>query len=155
LRWESPAWFAQSNAKGETNLHNLLGNKPSHRLRTLADIAYPFCCIVLPLVYQSRPGSYRIGHWSHYLLPRVELIGLVLTGMVINAADDLSVSALGAGLIRAPGEIKELYLGAATLLYALVMWQRLAPANAAVETIRLHVYPQLPAQELRTLRKAA
>jgi hypothetical protein len=52
--WDSPRWFAEHNVKGEVNLHNLYGDRPTRALRNLALVGYSAVGIVLPL---AGPGA--------------------------------------------------------------------------------------------------
>ncbi len=124
FHWNSPEWFAENNLKSETNLHNMFGSKPSNRLRAIATIGCPICCIVLPVIRRARQG-YRPGEWAYYLLPRYELAAMtVLTILltVFNKIPSIKGMATWTGHL---GEFKELYWGIIAACYAGILSRRL------------------------------
>lgn len=123
--WDSPDFFAEQNRQQETNLHNLYGSKPSRRIRSLANVAFPLCFAVLPLCFCRRWGRERPGSWQYYLLPRGELLVLIALATLATAPNKLAVGWFPDDRLTRLGELKELYWSAAACLYAWVMWQRL------------------------------
>lgn len=128
LGFESPAWFRQHNYQDETNLHNLFGNKPSRRLRAVGSIAIPLVCIVLPLVYRKRTETWRPGHWTYYLLPRMELIALVAIAQLVTVPDKLPDWIIED--VSRSGELKELYWAIAAFSYIRLLDRRQTEAPA-------------------------
>jgi hypothetical protein len=130
--WESPAWFAVHNTKGEVNLHNLIGSKPSRVLYDTGHIIFPVGCIVLPLLLMQRREAYTPRHWSYYLMPRGELIAVVVLAGLLGLVRKLALVALVYS--AALSELVEFYWGAAALLYVGVMWQRLVSSGGAARS---------------------
>lgn len=127
LGWKSPRWFAEHNVKGEVNLHNLYGDRPTRGLRNVGLFGYAAVGIVLPGAVWLVHRQYPPGRWAHYLLPRGELVPLVAVALVLRRLRKLPSSGftgLGLGL----DEVMELYLAAAALVYMIVLWRRLVRA---------------------------
>jgi hypothetical protein len=132
FHWNSPEWFTQHNSKAETNLHNMLGSKPSDHMRALASVGCPLLCVALPLATLARRGLYRPGHWAYYLLPRMELAMLAMVTLaltVLNKVPSVKGMAMWTGHL---GELKELYWSAAALGYVLILWRRLTATPGRV-----------------------
>jgi hypothetical protein len=130
--WSSPTWFGTHNKQAELNLHNLAGSKPSNWLRTVAYVVFSGGLLVLPLVATTLPGAYRQGHWTYYLLPRLELATLIILSCIITVPNDLPKALVGnyrmGGELR---ELTELYQAWAAAAYAVILRRRLtAPAVA-------------------------
>ncbi|MEA2626936.1 MAG: hypothetical protein QOD06_2981 [Candidatus Binatota bacterium] len=121
--WRSPQWFAVHNKQDETNLHNLLGSKPSSWLRESAYVVFTGAFLVLPLVARKVPGSYAPGGWAYYLLPKLELAALIVLSLVITAPNKLHGIHRMGGALR---ELTELYQGWAAAGYGGLLWRRLA-----------------------------
>ena len=129
--WKSPAWFQQNNHHGQTNLHNLMGNRPSHVLKNFANYATPIGFIVVPVIAMLRRGAYRPGHWTHFLLPRAELIVTAAIAQVCSYLWDAPKAVLGDYWHHGWNEVRELFWGMAALSYVAVMWQRLITSRQA------------------------
>jgi len=123
--WNSPAWFEQNNHHGQTNLHNLMGNRPSHLLKNFANHATLVGFIIVPVIAMFRSGAYRPGHWTHFLLPRAELIVIAAIAQLCSFLWDVPKSVLGEYWHQGWNEARELFWGMAALSYVLVIWQRL------------------------------
>jgi hypothetical protein len=123
--WTSPSWFGTHNKQAELNLHNLADSKPSNWLRSVAYVVFPAGFLVLPLIAAALPGTYRPGHWTYYLLPRLELTTLVLLSCVITVPNDLPKALVGdyrmGGELR---ELTELYQAWAAAAYVLILRRR-------------------------------
>jgi hypothetical protein len=146
--WASPTWFEENNHHHQTNLHNLMGNRPSHVLKNVGNYGTLLGFIVLPAVTMRFQRAYRTGHWTHYLLPRMEL--MVVTGMaqVCSFLWDSPRSMLGDYWHQGWNEVRELYWGMAAVGYVIVIRGRLL-ARASIE-------PDLDRTERSTsLRNAA
>jgi hypothetical protein len=131
LGWTSPRWFAEHNVKGESNLHNLYGDRPTRALRNLALVSYAAVGIVLPAAAMAWYRRYPPGHWTHYLLPRGEIAALVVLAIVLRRLRKLPSTPF-TGLDLGLDELMELYLGVAALVYVVVLWRRLAPERAGL-----------------------
>ncbi len=130
LQWESPGWFAQNNSKRETNLHNMMGNTPSNRLRQIATIGCPVICLVMPLVARFRRGRYQPEHWTFYLLPRMELATLAAITMLLSGLRRFRL--LGeADIWEHLSEVRELVWGAVAICYVVILSRRLIGRSAA------------------------
>jgi hypothetical protein len=127
--WSSPDWFAAHNVKGEINLHNLYGDRPTRHLRNLALVGYGTVGIALPGLARLRYPVYPRGHWTYYLLPRWEIATLVALAILLRRLRKLPSSAL-TGLDLGLDELMELCLAGAALVYVLVLWRRLARERA-------------------------
>ncbi|MBW3538901.1 MAG: hypothetical protein KY476_01395 [Planctomycetes bacterium] len=129
LGFECPRWFERHNHQGELNLHNMLGNRPSRRLRVLGSAAIPFVCIVLPFLHRRHPQAWRHAHWTWYLVPKWELVGLVVLAQLVTVPGRLPESLVGE--TRRLGELKEFYWSLAAWQYIRLMSQRVERARAA------------------------
>ncbi|HSE96420.1 MAG TPA: hypothetical protein VLD61_11035 [Methylomirabilota bacterium] len=127
--WSSPPWFASHNVKGEVNLHNLYGDRPTRLLRNLALVGYGAVGIALPGLARLRYRVYPPGHWTYYLLPRGEIVILVALAILLRRLRKLPSSAF-TGLDLGLDELMELCLAGAALVYVLVLWRRLARERA-------------------------
>lgn len=127
--WNSPTWFEQNNHHGQTNLHNLMGNRPSHLLKNFANYGTLVGFIVVPVIAMLRRGAYRQGHWTHYLLPRAELIVVAASAQLCSFLWDAPKAALGEYWHQGWNEMRELFWGMAALSYVVVMWQRLTTSR--------------------------
>ncbi|MGH9173177.1 MAG: hypothetical protein ACRD1H_02400, partial [Vicinamibacterales bacterium] len=87
LAVEPPRWFADYSSKPEVNLHNLFDNFLSHRLNAAATVAFPLACIVLPWLATRRKLWDKTDHWVHSLLPRRELVLLVVLAQLATWFD--------------------------------------------------------------------
>jgi hypothetical protein len=147
--WSSPTWFAKHNSKRETNLHNMLGNKPSDLLRSVATIGCPFCCGIIPLWMRLRGRSPRTSPGFFYLVPQLELItisALTLVLCIFNKIPSIRGMASWSGHL---GELKELYWGVAAACYASIISRRLAAQSPPTRE------PNAPAISKSTTREAA
>ena len=131
LKFENPEYFQQHNDKQELNLHNLYDNKPSRRIRLFGSLAIPFVCVVLPLLYRPRPEAWQPGHWTFYLLPRLELAAFAITAQLLTLPNRIPNSPIGT--LTRPGEFKELYWAAAALCYAWLLERRYRLSQEATE----------------------
>lgn len=123
--WRSPQWFEQNNHHGQTNLHNLMGNRPSHLLKHFANYGTLVGFIIVPVIAMFGSGAYRAGHWTHYLLPRAELIVTAASAQLCSLVWDAPKAVVGDYWHQGWNEVRELFWGMAALSYVVVMWQRL------------------------------
>ncbi len=130
IGWRSPDWFEQNNHHGQTNLHNLFGNRPSHMLKNFANYATLVGFVIVPVVAMLRRGAYRPGHWTNYLLPRGELILVAGIAQLCSVLWDMPKSVLGDYWHQGWNEVRELYWGMAALGYITVMRGRLIETPA-------------------------
>jgi hypothetical protein len=130
--WETPAVFRDLNEKQETNLHNMLGSKPSDFMRGLATAGCPVACAILPLWMLAAKRSQQPGTWQHFLLPGPELATMALLTLaltVFNKIPSIKRMATWSGHL---GELKELYWGIVAVCYAGIIARRVltrAPAT--------------------------
>jgi hypothetical protein len=124
LHWESPGWFAENNSKRETNLHNMLGNRPSNKMRQVATIGCPVICLVMPLVARFRRGRYQPSHWTFYVLPRLELATLAIMTMLLTGFRRFRVHG-AADIWEHMSEVRELYWGVIAICFAVILNRRL------------------------------
>jgi hypothetical protein len=124
FHFRSPGWFAENNSKRETNLHNMLGNGPSNRMRQVATIGCPVVCLIMPLVARYRRGRYQPTHWTYYLLPRMELATLAAITLLLSGLRRFRM--LGAADIwEHMSEVRELCWAAIAICYAVILIRRL------------------------------
>ncbi len=124
FHFQSPGWFAQNNSKRETNLHNLLGDTPSNRMRQVATIGCPIICLVMPLVARFRRGRYQPSHWTYYVLPRFELATLAAITLLLSGLRRFRI--LGApDTWEHMSEVRELAWGVIAICYAAILSRRL------------------------------
>jgi hypothetical protein len=129
--WTSPQWFEQNNHHGQTNLHNLMGNRPSHVLKNVAHYATLVGFIIVPVIAMLRRSAYRAGHWTHYLLPRAEVVVSAAIAQLCSLLWDVPKDVLGAYWHQGWNEVRELFWGMAALSYVAVMGQRLLASRGA------------------------
>jgi hypothetical protein len=127
--WRSPQWFEQNNHHGQTNLHNLMGNRPSHLLKHFANYGTLVGFIIVPVIAMFRSGAYRVGHWTRYLLPRAELIVTAAIAQLCSLLWDAPKDVVGNYWHQGWNEVREFFWGVAALSYVVVMWQRLIAAR--------------------------
>jgi hypothetical protein len=135
FQWASPQWFRDNNHHGQTNLHNLLGNQPSHILKRLGNYGTLVAFIVVPGVAMCTSRAYRAGHWTYYMLPRAELFAATALAQLCSVlwkAKEL----LGDSWHRGWNEMREFYWAVAALSYVLVMRQRLLGADSGAGAMR-------------------
>jgi hypothetical protein len=133
FEWSSPSWFMAHNKKGETNLHNAFGNKPTDVLRSVATIGCPVLCAILPAWIRVRKSGWPAGSWKYYLLPGTELAtiaGLTIVLTVFNKIPSIKRLTTWSGHL---GEIKELYWGIAAACYVAILWRRLGSARSLAD----------------------
>jgi len=109
IGWQSPRWFDQANAQHETNLHNLLQDRPGKLLRNGSLVAVALGGIILPAAATWMGGQYTAGRWAYYLLPRAELVPLVTASLIMRLVRTLPHD-LRSGRDTALFEVLELYL---------------------------------------------
>ncbi len=122
--WHSPRWFAEQNAQHETNLHNLFGDKPGKSLRNVALAGVMMGGIVLPAAAMWAGGQFALGRWAYYLLPRGELMSLVVVTLLMRLFRTLPHN-VRAGRDPALFEMLELYLAITALAYVALLRRRL------------------------------
>jgi hypothetical protein len=133
IGWRSPRWFDQANAQHETNLHNLLQDRPGKLLRNGSLVAVALGGIVLPAAAAWMGGQYAAGRWAYYLLPRAELVPLVTAGLIMRLVRTLPHE-LRSGRDVALFEVLELYLAITALVLIVILRRRLLsdpPASTA------------------------
>ncbi|MGH7201251.1 MAG: hypothetical protein ACREJB_11650, partial [Planctomycetaceae bacterium] len=120
------------------NLHNLFDNFLSHRLNAAATVAFPLACIVLPWLATRRKLWDKTGHWVHFLLPRKELVLLVVLAQLATWFDDVAELAGSDNYWARATELKEMYWALTSLCYVRLMRHRhvtsAACGEAPVET---------------------
>ena len=126
--WETPQWFSERNVQQEINLHNLFGSKPNRVLSDLAHFVFPVGFIVLPGLVVLRHGQYTPDHWAYYILPRGQLITVVILAGLLRVLRKLPSSAL-TGSNLGLTELMEFYWATVILLYVVVMWRRLISSD--------------------------
>jgi hypothetical protein len=138
FRWTSPEFFQQYNQQGEMNLHNLMGSRPSKRLHLAADLGTAAGFVLLPLVLmlaRRRRGisaahmpalvrkvfadAYVPGTWTYYLVPGLQLVGLVVLARLVGWLKKVP----GAGVDH--NELRELLWSWAAFGYIAVIRKRL------------------------------
>jgi len=124
LHFQSPGWFAQNNSKRETNLHNMLGNSPSNRMRQVATIGCPVICLILPLIAGFRRGRYQPRHWTYYLLPRMELATLAAITLLLSGLRRFRLLET-ADIWEHMSEVRELVWGTVAICYVAILSRRL------------------------------
>jgi hypothetical protein len=149
--WHAPDFFERHSTKHELNLHNLYRDRVSNLLRQVANLSFPICCVVLPLTRLRSQRYFHPGHWSYYLLPKTELIAVVLLAQTMSPLDKLSEWLVGETMFARSGEVQELYWSVAASIYVCVIRQRVL---SVVE--ECDVLPFRPLQVARSkMRKAA
>lgn len=123
FHWKSPGWFAQNNSKRETNLHNMMGNIPSNRMRQIATIGCPIIGLVMPLVARFRRGRYEPEHWRFYFLPRMELATLVAITMLLSGLRRFRQFG-AADIWEHMSEVRELVWGVVAICYVVILSRR-------------------------------
>ena len=116
----------------ETNLHNLMGNKPRHWLDQCASLGTIVGFIVLPVLARLRGWTHKPGHWVYYLLPRAELMTNVVLAQLCQSL--YNMRALNEDYVQFRlgwNEIREYYWGVLALMYILIMWERLITSQRA------------------------
>ena len=139
--WNSPEWFAEHNAKSETNLHNMFHNKPSNYLRAAATVGCPVCCLVLPVWLRRRGRGMQAGEWGHYLLPQAELATMAVLTLLLtlfNKIPSIKGMATWTGHL---GELKELYWGVVAVCYANILLRRITASHESGTTAEPHGQP--------------
>lgn len=149
--WNPPDFFVRHSTKNELNLHNLYGDSLSNVLRLIANLGFPFGCVVLPLVALQKPGRFQVGRWAYYLSPRLELAATVLLAEALSPLDKLAKTWVGTEMINRSGEVQELFWSFAACFYVFLIHRRIV--NAEIEC---DVLPFESVQAVRlNLRKAA
>lgn len=158
VEFESPQWFMENNKQQETNLHNLIGSKPSRRVRTLGNISFPVFCLVLPLIFLRNREAWTPGHWPYYLLPRTELISLTIVSLLVTVPKKFPENMLAHDWQTRLGEVKEFYWALIAFLYICLMSKRLT-ANASseeqIETVPFPAQDSQPTQDSQHVQKRA
>jgi hypothetical protein len=149
--WQGPEFLTERNSKHEANLHNLYGDRLSNFLRDVANLAFPTCCVVLPLVVLSRRKQLDPTHWTYYLLPKAELISIVVLAQAMSPLDKFSKRLVGVNMLVRPGELQELFWSIAAAVYVYVIYQRVLRNTDQPDVI---AFPQL-SEDQSELRKAA
>jgi hypothetical protein len=156
FHWNSPDWFVASNAKGETNLHNMFDNELSDQMRAAASLGFPIVCIVLPLVMTLRHGPYAEDHWAYYLLPDRELIMLACLSVLVTMLNKVPAVKHMARWHGHLGELKELVWSIMAFCHVLILRQRLLARHPALVTpIEPVAAVLVELQTERPMRKAA
>lgn len=136
--WQSPEWFEEHNHHHQTNLHNLMGNRPSHVLKHVGAYGTMAGFIVLPVIATRFARAYQNGHWTYYLLPRLELVVTTGCSAICSFLWDSQKSTLGDYWHQGWNELRELYWGMAAISYVLVMRRRLFGTEPTSRTISLN-----------------
>lgn len=124
FHWNSPDWFADNNSKRETNLHNTFGNTPSNKMRLVATAGCPVICLILPLIARFRRGRYQLGHWTFYVLPRMELATLAAISLLLTALHRFRLQGTP-DIWEHMAEVRELCWGVAAVCFAAILTSRL------------------------------
>jgi hypothetical protein len=131
--WTSPDWFQKNNHHHQTNLHNLMGNRPSHILKHIGSYGTLLGFIVVPAVAMRFQRVYRAGRWTYYLLPRTELMLVTGLAQACSFLWDSPKSMLGDYWHQGWNELRELYWGMAAVCYVVVIRARLLTAHNSSE----------------------
>ena len=143
FHWDSPGWFTQNNSKHETNLHNMYGNTPSNKMRMVATAGCPVICLILPFIARIRQGRYQPGHWTCYVLPRLELAALAAISLLLTGLHRFRTQG-APDMWEHMAEVREL------------CWGVIAVCHAGIISGRLIARPASPnADESRTAELAA
>jgi hypothetical protein len=134
FHWHSPDWFLASNAKGETNLHNMFDNEISDQMRAAASLGCPVVCILLPLAIMLREGSYQKEHWAYYLLPHGELVMLACLTVLVTILNKVPAVKYMARWHGHLGELKELLWSIIAFCHVMILRQRLIARRPAMAT---------------------
>ncbi len=146
--FEPPAYFQEHSKQQELNFHNLWRDKPSSTLRSIANGGLPIFAVVLPLVMLRQPGAFARGHWSRYLLPRLEMAPWIIASMCISPVRRLGGFSDGDSVWRESlSEFKELLWAFALLAYILTMWRRHGRAEGIFTSETIAFAPLSPAGE--------
>jgi hypothetical protein len=128
--WRSPRWFEEENAQHETNLHNLLHDRPGKLMRNGALVAVTLGGLVLPAAAAWAGGQYVPGRWAYYFLPRAELVPLVSATLLMRLVRTLPHT-IRAGRDLALFEVLELYLAITALVLIVTLRRRLLGSRPA------------------------
>jgi hypothetical protein len=131
--WASPEWFEQNNHHGQTNLHNLMGNRPAHVLKNVGTYGTLAGFIVAPIVAMFFRRAYRPGHWSHFLLPRLEILVIAALAQLCTFLWDAPKSFMGEYWHHGWNELRELYWGTAAVAYISVIRKRLLTGTSRLD----------------------
>jgi hypothetical protein len=135
FHWDTPHWFARTNSKRETNFHNMLGNKPSNRMRQVASIGCPVVCLILPSIACMRRGRYQPSHWTFYALPRMELATLAAISLLLTALHRLRVHG-APDIWEHTAEVRELVWSVSAVFLAGILGRRLIRRTDVATTNR-------------------
>jgi hypothetical protein len=149
--WQTPDFFARYSTKNELNLHNLCSDRLSNVFRNIGNFLFPTCCIVLPLVYSRGKRQFDPNHWSYYLLPRMELVAVVLLSQSMTPLDEFLRWLVGCHMLVRPGEMQELYWSVAAFYYVCVIERRVTSDMTSCDVLP---FRPIRANPLR-IRKAA
>lgn len=123
---EGSDWYSKHAKKKEINLHKMAGHMPARRMNAMASIAFPTWCLGLPLLGTWRKTWWSRGHWSTYILPRLELALIVVLAQAMGWLDDLfRQCGWRMNVWARASEFKELYWSLAAFLMAALLWRRL------------------------------
>jgi hypothetical protein len=128
FNWSTPELFA-TNDHGETNLHNMFGNRPSHWLKDAGNVGSVLAFVIVPAIAMLRRGQYPAGHWTHYLLPRWELMTMVALAQLSQAIWDIPKPIIGEFWHEGWNELREFYWGLSFAAYAAILRHRLDAAG--------------------------
>jgi hypothetical protein len=145
--WNSPQWFQVNNHHQETNLHNLIGNRPSHILKSVGTYGTLIGFVIVPAALMRFKRAYRSGHWTYYLLPRMELMVSTALAYLCSVLWDCPKHILGDFWHQGWNELREFYWAAAAALYVVVMRHRLLLADAVRELVHPSPCGYVPAKE--------
>lgn len=130
LGYDSPEWAEQYNKQKEVNLHNLGGDLMSVVMRRVAEIGLPFFGIIVPFVIMRYPVAYTPQDWTYYIMPRHELIMLLVLCVVIRVNYATGDGLFGVQRSDGLSELQELYWAMAGLIWVWIMSDRLAALKA-------------------------
>ncbi len=150
--WQANGWFARHNIQQETNLHNLFGDTTRRVLHQIGGNGCLIAGLILPALAMLTYRDYRPGHWTHFLLPRRELMPVVVLEVLVRI---LKHSPAGEPWRFVLDEFRECLWSAALLLYVVVMWRRLGPGReqAVIRVCDDESHPHRNARQ--PLRRAA
>ena len=137
LRWSTPAWYAQFNLQGETNIHNLHSGWFIFKPRLALEGFILIGCLIRPL-WRALRGSDRppAASSAHWLWP-THVCSLIAVFVLATSTVKRLDKGLGLELI-APingleyGELRELGIYAFLLLYAWSLYTRLRTSAVQV-----------------------
>ena len=130
--WDTPAWMAEYNRQGETNLHNISKQLTSRTPSFIAGATVILAGVLLPLWKRWRGVCWAASDWRYWLAPTNIVIPTAVLALLCSLADRLAV---WLDINDIPpldvdfSEIGELYIGLFMTLYLYSIFCRLRGAG--------------------------